>query len=586
MSLSTFTTTPSSPTLQPTSVLSTESLESSLETNVQDFWSSFPCPPPWRPHLLFEVNVSRFDPLVSRTVRSFLAGKCDLRHDVSGFDRANNLGHGDLNVKLDFRPTDSSDPRTAIGGQISHYEWCDTTCQLSFGCALFFVVAVMVVSLLVCINKNRVRHKMVATRPSRQQLQLSTSTSDAANCTEFSNLEIQGEEVIYPPFRHRGLPNPPRSCHRSCDPNWNCPNCSSCRPLMSPSRSDQYYSHTYSAVYESIDDTDEEACLKEEEIVHHPRDTMPSLSEQPDSNQSSAPFDISQTLFDTIQKRPVARSDPRENQKFAETKFNGEELSGTMQRSRLPNYFELEKNCALSPPYENVNQSYRQLNCPVVNSLSKIYNKPPAIGPSQHPLTQPPCEFPFPMLGDTPLHSFVMSQVKHNAIPNASEFYKPKANAELTNASNAGEDHKDPHLKSPTVLPEYGREHLNKAHTPLQDGQHRCCLNIQNDQSRQLKRHCQHDVQNSKTYTSHVCTTASTFFPNIPSHNFCPTCQQNTSGHLVNVQGVMSMQQPMKATQTILPGFIAPDLLNEASNHSRKVGLKSNGLNNKNNDKK
>lgn len=31
---------------------------------------------------------------------------------------------------------------------------------------------------------------MAAARPSRQQLQLSTSTSDAFNCAEFSNLEV------------------------------------------------------------------------------------------------------------------------------------------------------------------------------------------------------------------------------------------------------------------------------------------------------------------------------------------------------------------------------------------------------------
>lgn len=153
MSLSTFTTPSSPPTLQPASLFSTEDYERNLETDVREFWSSFPCPPPWRPRLLFEVNATRLDPLVSRTVRSFLAGKCDLHHALSGFDGANNLDTGDLNVKVDFRPTDTSDPRTSLGGQISHYEWCDTTCQLSFGCALFFVVAVMVVSLLVCINK-------------------------------------------------------------------------------------------------------------------------------------------------------------------------------------------------------------------------------------------------------------------------------------------------------------------------------------------------------------------------------------------------------------------------------------------------
>lgn len=351
---------------------------------------------------------------------------------------------------------------------------------------------------------------------------------------------------------------------------------------MSPSHSDQYYSHTYSAVYESIDDTDEEVCPKEEEVLHQPRDIMPAISEQPDSNKSCAPHHISQPLFNTVQKRLGARTEPREGQKFAETKFNGEEHSGTFPAPRLPNYFELENNCALSPPYENINHGYRQLNC--VNSLSNSYSKQPVIGSIQHPLAQPPCEFP--MLGDTPLHSFVLSQAKHNAIPNASEFYKPKTNAELTTASKPEEASKNLLLKSSNVLPEYGKEHLNKAQIPSQDGLLSSCSNIQNEKSRQLTRHCQHGIQIAKTYNSHVCTTASTFFPNIPSHYFCPTCQQNNTRHFASMQGVSPKPQELKGTQTMVTGFIAPDLLNEASNHSRKLGIKSNCLDNKHNDKK
>ena len=73
----------------PAAVLSTMSLPSlavtssvsgDLESNIRAFWGDFPCPPPWRPRLLLDVNTSSLDDRVTRNVRAFLAGKCHIAH--------------------------------------------------------------------------------------------------------------------------------------------------------------------------------------------------------------------------------------------------------------------------------------------------------------------------------------------------------------------------------------------------------------------------------------------------------------------------------------------------------------------------
>jgi hypothetical protein len=149
MSYSTFIP-PTSSSHQVATIVSTSANERSIETDIQYFWSSFPCPPPWKPRLLLEVNSTRLNPHVGRTIRSFLAGKCDIRHVLTGSDRI----HNDLVPDHKFHPSDSFNPKSSVvDSATSHLRWCSTTCQLSFGGALLLVVSAMLVSLVVCISR-------------------------------------------------------------------------------------------------------------------------------------------------------------------------------------------------------------------------------------------------------------------------------------------------------------------------------------------------------------------------------------------------------------------------------------------------
>ncbi|KAH9519456.1 hypothetical protein Btru_002680 [Bulinus truncatus] len=320
-----------------------------IDADVREFWSTFPCPPPWRPRLLIEVNSTRLDPSVSRTVQSFLAGKCEIKHILFPSDMKVDTvnDHRGTNPRL----TDTLDHGSSLSDLTeARHPWCDTPCQLSIGCALFFVVVVMMVAVLVCVTKHRVRHKMAAARPSRQQLQLSTSTSDAVNCADFTNLEVQGDDdVIYPPFRHRGLPIPPRPCHPSCDPKWNCPSCALRHPLMRMSPSSQCYSRAYSAVYETIDDDDDDDDIRRPDAASpsKPRVRTPSKSNSRESCHSCSPCQTSPTSISTVQIRSRAAFDEARGHQMAETGFNGEEGQDRFGIAFLSNYFELEHNCAL-----------------------------------------------------------------------------------------------------------------------------------------------------------------------------------------------------------------------------------------------
>lgn len=142
------------PQQQPVHMLSTAARERKIQADIVEFWSSFPCPPPWKPHLLVEVNASRLEPHVSRTLQSFLAGKCDIRHVLSDSDKDFNFDSSDFGHNFDFSPTPAPDPGSSFGDpSTSHHQWCDTTCLLSFGCAVFFVVVVMAVAVMVCVSK-------------------------------------------------------------------------------------------------------------------------------------------------------------------------------------------------------------------------------------------------------------------------------------------------------------------------------------------------------------------------------------------------------------------------------------------------
>ncbi|CAL1533846.1 unnamed protein product [Lymnaea stagnalis] len=414
-----------------------------LDLKIQEFWSSFPCPPPWRPRLLIEVNSTRLDPQVSRTVQSFLAGKCEIGHIL--FPSDYNLDAGNSKHKLNPVPrfTDGADHGSSSHGDLStaDHHWCDTPCQLSIGCAMFFVVVVMMVAVLVCITKHRVRHKMAATRPSRQQLQLSTSTSDAVNCTDFSNLEVQADDdVIYPPFRHRGLPNPPMACHPVCDPKWNCPSCTSRHPLMRMSPSSHCYSRAYSAVYETIDDDDDDDVPRTEDSSQsRSRGRTPTNSNSRESCHSCSPCQTSPTSISTVQIRPRRYDDVRGGggHQVAETGFNGEENLEQFPVTFLPNYFELEHNCALSqnPSGETIADA-SFLNTSTQRDASSECHANGAFTRCDqgHGFS---CPQQYPHIAGTPLHSYLMSQIHQNAIPSAGDLYRVRPTT--TAASRDGE---------------------------------------------------------------------------------------------------------------------------------------------------
>ncbi|RUS89943.1 hypothetical protein EGW08_002295, partial [Elysia chlorotica] len=259
----------------PSSSSSSSSSLVELTEMIREFWSSFPCPPPWRPRLLEEVNAtSRLEPSVGRQVRSFLAGKCQLQGVFDLADLPSEFG-------LDLRGSGDGGAGGGFFGEVpgigdgrsvldpnhapsSSPSWCDSGCKVALGCAVILAMLMALVLVLVYLTKNRRASKMAAARPSRQQLQMSTSVSDAFNCAEFSNLEVQTDDESNNPFRFRGLPQPPASLclppgFQTNAPKWPhvSATCSTFQPLIRLGPAGEYYSYAYSAVYETIDDDDD-----------------------------------------------------------------------------------------------------------------------------------------------------------------------------------------------------------------------------------------------------------------------------------------------------------------------------------------
>ncbi|XP_059143282.1 uncharacterized protein LOC131930713 [Physella acuta] len=500
-----------------------------LDADIRDFWSSFPCPPPWKPRLLIEVNSSRLLPHI-RNVQTFLAGKCEIKHILFPSDVDPNLGPQRGNADVDFRLTEAPDHGSPLGDlATSEHTWCDVPCQLSIGSAIFFVVVVMLVAMLVCVTKHRVRHKMAATRPSRQQLQLSTSTSDAVNCTDFSNLEVQGDDdLIYPPFRHRGLPNPPAACHPSCDPKWNCPSCASRHPLMRLSPTDQCYSRAYSAVYETIDDDDDDDDVKKTDTTHNkPRGRTPSKSNSRESYNSCSPCQTSPTSISTVQIRPRANDDSRGVRQIAETGFNGEE-GDIHALSLLPNYFELDHSCALSE------LSSLDTFCPQPARTAELVT---ACCTRNSQMTSHPAQYP--NLSGMALHSFLMTQIHQDVIPTSDLLQTtnpPGCHLEELRSPPAHTHSRSPHVMAPTP----------PQHTMFSRG-----LNGY-DYGQSL----------SGYHPSEMFTNYNTMDPT-PSPFYCPSCVHSpVTGSSTHVTGT-SLQGPGGRDQA---GIIGPDLLKEASN--------------------
>ncbi|ESO96522.1 hypothetical protein LOTGIDRAFT_159938 [Lottia gigantea] len=52
-----------------------------LDPILRAFWEGFPCPPPWKTDLLFQVNTSCIDSQLGDSVKLFMAEKCGIDHE-------------------------------------------------------------------------------------------------------------------------------------------------------------------------------------------------------------------------------------------------------------------------------------------------------------------------------------------------------------------------------------------------------------------------------------------------------------------------------------------------------------------------
>lgn len=115
-------------------------------SSVRHFWSSFPCPPPWKPALLTEVNSSKLGPQVTRVITDFLAGKCQLHTSFHGTRLSPGFG-------IDNDDAFGPDGETHLPEGSGDIAWCDRTCQLAIGCAGILMAMAVAVVALVCFTR-------------------------------------------------------------------------------------------------------------------------------------------------------------------------------------------------------------------------------------------------------------------------------------------------------------------------------------------------------------------------------------------------------------------------------------------------
>lgn len=385
--------------------------------------------------------------------------------------------------------------------------------------------------------------------------------------------QISGEDdIICPPFRHRGLPNPPGSCYPSCDPKWNCPNCSSCHPLMPVNPPEQYYSRAYSAVYETIDDIDEDEfqLTDNENQQQQSREITTVMSELDEAHASCSACQISP---DAQPLRPCLIDDKKESHKVAETRFNGDEHYENVPRSSLDKYFKPEQSCALRIPIESNTSHHQLMNFSSPGDTpSQLHNIVfPGRGQSESTSVPPERQ----ILAGTPLHSFVISQAQHCALPSASDLYKVRSPA----PSISKDFNKDLSQNSNTEPHVYRSGYSERFNIPVLNGHTRCSSSDQVCHSRQQKE-CpfgKYDP-NHVPYNVSACCKASSFVSDGPCHCFCSTFQHSDTAYFsklpaANATSPQHQQQQLSQRQgsKFLPGPVGPDLINEAANSSRSM---------------
>ncbi|KAL8623852.1 hypothetical protein ACOMHN_002180 [Nucella lapillus] len=137
----------------PTSLMTPSSLLASLDPALVDFWSGFPCPPPWNEALLYKVNwTSCVSQTVGERIRWFLAHRCHIPFNGT-LPRPDGGGQG------------------GGGGDFGDYgddEVCDMACKILVALFCFlFVVGVIVGG--VCLLHRRRSQKRKDPRRGPQQ---------------------------------------------------------------------------------------------------------------------------------------------------------------------------------------------------------------------------------------------------------------------------------------------------------------------------------------------------------------------------------------------------------------------------------
>ncbi|GFO08770.1 hypothetical protein PoB_003527500 [Plakobranchus ocellatus] len=190
------------------------------DEEVSHFWSSFPCPPPWRPQLLTEVNTtSKLPPNIRRQVQAFLAGKCRLQHVLAESLNANGL---DLFPPGDDIGSRNEESLGRLGGrsqgaglsanQVSSeigrsQSFCEFRCQIVLTSALILALVILLGVIVIYVTRYHRKFKMAVLGTSREHLQMSSSFSDTETCTVFSNLEVLADdETLRSSFFHAQPP--------------------------------------------------------------------------------------------------------------------------------------------------------------------------------------------------------------------------------------------------------------------------------------------------------------------------------------------------------------------------------------------
>ncbi|RUS80288.1 hypothetical protein EGW08_011972 [Elysia chlorotica] len=129
-----------------------------LDPTLAAFWQGFPCPPPWKEELLFRLNWTGCVGVeVGEMMRSFMADKCNIRHDGKRILPDLVGGSG--------KDGGGSGADAGRGGDgLMVEEDCGLPCQIvvSVICVLF--LALLFIAVVVCVR----RHRSKSSSPSHQ----------------------------------------------------------------------------------------------------------------------------------------------------------------------------------------------------------------------------------------------------------------------------------------------------------------------------------------------------------------------------------------------------------------------------------